>query len=101
MLIVPPLFLGEIVLYMKKSPLPQTEKETRVITKLFYLVQSALIAAKINNLIDSDWKWTLIGLWVYLGAYTCYVVFAGLLLVSVTFASALQWNIEILSSLIP
>ncbi len=99
MLIVPPLFLGEILLYMKKSSLPQTEKETKIIVKILYLVQSALIAAKINNLTDSDWKWTLIVLWVYLGAITCYIVFAGLLLISVTFASTLQLNTEVLSVL--
>jgi len=84
---------------MKKSSLPQTEKETKIIVKILYLVQSGLIAAKINNLIDSDWKWTLIVVWVYLGAITCYVVFAGLLLISVILFSTWKLNTVVLSTL--
>jgi len=98
-LLSPCLFLAEAVFYNKKSTIPQNQKEINVILKSCYFLQSLFITAKMTNYIDISWEGTLFFLWIELGIYTCYAVFAGLLILCLGMASILQLNRRILSIL--
>ncbi len=99
MFLTPSLFLIEIMFYVEKSSISQSDKETKVIFKAFYFIQSLLIALKINGFVDYDWKWTLFFLWIYLGAYACYALFTGVLLLSAGLASIMHVNRQTFSLL--
>jgi len=98
-LLSPCLFLAETIIYSKKSTISQNEKEMNVILKSCYFLQSLLIIAKTTGFIDISWEGTLIFLWIGLGIYTCYALFAGLLILCLFMASILQLNTQILSIL--
>ena len=95
-LLTPLLFMLEAALYWRN---PSTSQSQNIVTRLFYILQSSLIAAKMNNMIDLEWKTTLVFLWIYLGINAVYAVLAGLLLISVSLSSIINFDREYLSLL--
>jgi len=95
-LLTPLAFLLEASFYWRNS---LTSQSQNIITRLFYIFQSALIAAKMNNYLDLEWKTTLVLVWIYLGINAAYAILAGLLLTSVSLSSIINYDREYLLQL--
>ena len=96
-LLPPLLFLAEFVMYLKNPLISQSqENDMRIVERIFYVLQSWMIAIKINNLVDLGWRGTLALLWIYLITYALYALLAGLLLFAVTFATIVNLDFQTL-----
>jgi len=89
--VLPPLlFLMELVMYRKHCLISQSQNDMKIVARIFYVLQSLVIAAKMTDIMDSQWKGTLIFLWIYLSIHSLYALFAGLLLAAVCLTSILN-----------
>lgn len=98
--LIPLLFLLEIVMHLRTPSISQSQNnDIKFAMRLFYFLQSLLIAAKMNNLINSDWKTTLAFLWIYLGIKAGFAILTSLLLASVTLTAIVNLDTETLAVL--
>ena len=97
---IPPFFfLLEILMYRRRCLLVGSQDDVKMATRIFYLLQSFMIALKITHVIDLSWKTTLGFLLVYLALNGVYAIFAALLLVAVCLTSLLNLDTQTLSFL--
>ncbi len=102
MLLSPLLFTLEVVMYLKNSSRleeSQGRDDMKIVEKVFFMVQSFMIAAKMNNLINFEWETNLIFLWIYLGMHSACIILTALLLALVISASILSFDTETLGLL--
>jgi len=90
-MVFPPLFfLLEILIYRRHCLISQHQDDMKIIGRIFFVLQSLMIALKMTNIYDFHWKTTFLSLWIYLSIYGLYAIFAGLLLVAVCLTSILN-----------
>jgi len=68
----------------------------KIVKGVFCLLQSFLIAIKVNDLINWEWKEVLICLWIYLTTYALYALIAGFFLTAVALTAAFSLDFETL-----
>ncbi len=99
-LVVPPAFFFlEIIVYQRYYLVLLAQDDMKIITRIFYLLQSFMIAAKMNELVDSDWKGTLTFLWVYLGINAFHAFLTTMLVIGVFLVALRRRDIRNLSLL--
>ncbi len=96
-LILPPiLFLLEILIYHKHFKISQTQDDIKIVIRVIFLLQSFMIFVKMTRIMDSDWKTTLIFLWISLGMGALYALFAGSLVIALFLVAIISLDIRTL-----
>jgi len=67
-----------------------------IVKRVFCLLQSFLIAIRVNNFINWEWKEVLICLWIYLTTYALYALVAGFFLIAVALTAIFSLDLETL-----
>ena len=96
LLIFPPiLFLLETLMYQKHCLITQAQDDMKIVVRIFYVLQSLMIALKITHILDLQWRTTLSFLLVYLAINGVYAIITSLLMIALCLTFFINFNFQI------